>query len=84
MKTGVLRKKKIFYGVYIDKQGTTRVFVYDKAGKTNTFDVLKKLRVEFSDIKITVIWDGAPYHRAKVNKVNLEPKGLLALPPAVF
>jgi hypothetical protein len=32
----------------------------------NTIDVLKKLRVEFPDKKMTVVWDGAPYHRAKL------------------
>lgn len=34
--------------------------------KTNTIDVLKKLRVEFPEEQITVVWDGASYHRAKV------------------
>ena len=32
----------------------------------NTIDVLKKLRIEFPDLKMTVVWDGAPYHRAKL------------------
>ncbi len=43
-------------------------------------DVLKKLRVEFAEPKITVMWDGAPDHRAKLVKqaasildINLEP-----------
>ena len=46
----------------------------------NTIDVLKKLRVEFPDSKITIVWDGAPYHRAKLVKqaascleLNLQP-----------
>ena len=34
----------------------------------NTIDVLKKLRIEFPDTKMTIVWDGAPYHRAKLVK----------------
>jgi transposase len=60
------RKKVSFYGAYIYNQATTRIFAYDKAEKINTIDVLKKLRVEFPEIKMTVVWDGAPYHRAKL------------------
>ena len=60
------RKKVSFYGVYIYNQATTRIFHYDKAEKMNTIDVLKKLRIEFPDLKMTVVWDGAPYHRAKL------------------
>ena len=77
------RQKVSFYGVYIYNQGTVRIFPYKQAEKINTIDVLKKLRVEFPDIPITIIWDGAPYHRAKLVKqaascldINLEP-----LPP---
>ena len=60
------RKKVSFYGVYIYNQAQTRIFPYEKAEKINTIDVLKKLRVEFPDQQITVVWDGAPYHRAKL------------------
>ena len=40
------------------------------AGTQNTFYiyVLKKLRVEFPDQKITIVRDGAPYHRAELVK----------------
>jgi transposase len=60
------RKKVSFYGAYIYNQAQTRIFPYDKAEKINTIDVLKKLRVEFPEQQMTVIWDGAPYHRAKL------------------
>ena len=29
-------------------------------------DILKKLRVEFPERPIKVVWDGAPYHRAQL------------------
>ena len=60
------RKKVSFYGVYLYNQAQTRIFPYDKAEKINTIDVLKQLRVEFPEQQITVVWDGAPYHRAKL------------------
>ena len=74
------RKKVSFYGVYIYNQATTRIFPYEKAEKLNTIDVLKKLRAEFPESNITVVWDGAPYHRAALVKeaasvmdIHLEP-----------
>ncbi|MEO1339948.1 MAG: transposase [Cyanobacteria bacterium J06635_13] len=61
-------------------QGSTRILSYDKAEKFNTIDVLKKLRVEFPETSMTVVWDGAPYHRAKIVQeaasaldINLQP-----------
>ena len=60
------RTKVSFYGIYVYNQGTVRILPYEKAEKVNTVDVLKKLRVEFPDTKMTVVWDGAPYHRAKL------------------
>ena len=60
------RKKVSFYGVYLYNQAQTRIFPHDKAEKINTIDVLKQLRVEFPEQQITVVWDGAPYHRAKL------------------
>ena len=74
------RAKVSFYGVYIYNQGSTRILSYDKAEKFNTIDVLKKLRVEFPETSMTVVWDGAPYHRAKIVQkaasaldINLQP-----------
>jgi hypothetical protein len=66
------RQKVSFYGVYIYNLGQVRIFAYDKAEKFNTIDVLKHLRIEFSDRKMTVIWDGAPYHRAAIVKQTAE------------
>ena len=74
------RKKVSFYGVYIYNQAQTRIFPYEKAEKLNTIDVLKKIQVEFPEQKITIVWDGAPYHRAALVKeaasdmgIHLEP-----------
>ncbi len=76
------RKKVSFYGVYVYNQAQTRIFPYDKAEKINTVDVLKKLRLEFPEQQITVVWDGAPYHRAKLvqEAASAMDIGLLPLP----
>ena len=59
------RAKVSFYGVYLYNLGQVRVFADDKADQLNTIDVLKRLRVEFPDTPLKLIWDGAPYHRAQ-------------------
>lgn len=57
-------KKVSFYGLYLYNLGQVRIFPYDCANQFHTVDVLKRLRVEFPDQPIKLIWDGAPYHRA--------------------
>jgi hypothetical protein len=56
------RTKVSFYGVYPYNLAQVRIFPYEKADCFNTIDVLKQLRVEFPDLKMTLVWDGAPYH----------------------
>ncbi|MBD2238853.1 transposase [Aulosira sp. FACHB-113] len=74
------REKVSFYGVYVYNYAKVKIFPYLKADQFNTIDVLKHLRTEFSERDITLIWDGAPYHRAQAVKealevlqINLEP-----------
>jgi len=57
--------KVSLYGVYLYNLGQVRLFAYDKAERFNTIDILLKLRSEFLDRHICVIWDGASYHRAE-------------------
>jgi hypothetical protein len=66
------RAKVSFYGVYVYNYAKVKIFPYLKADQFNTIDVLKHLRTEFPDQEITLIWDGAPYHRAQTVKQTLE------------
>ena len=73
------RKKVSFYGAYLYNHGETRIFPYLCADGNNTIEVLKKLRMEFPSKPITLIWDGASYHRdalvikaAETLKITLE------------
>jgi transposase len=58
--------KVSFYGLYLYNLGQVRIWPFDRANKENTVEVLKRLRVEFPDIPLKLVWDGAPYHRANL------------------
>jgi transposase len=72
--------KVSFYGVYLYNLGQVRLFPSDVANGLNTIDILARLRTEFPARQMTIIWDGAPYHRSQVVKdqaqalnINLQP-----------
>jgi len=80
--------KVSFYGVYIYNQGQVKIYPYEKANSENTIDVLKKLKKDFPGLnnKITLIWDGASYHRSHLvqeaaAKLNIERQPLPAYSP---
>lgn len=58
------RAKVSFYGLYLYNLGQVRIWPYASANGINTVEVLKRLRVEFPNRPIKLIWDGAPYHRS--------------------
>lgn len=60
-----LSAKVSFYGLYLYNEGQVRLWPYPRANGCHTLDVLRRLRAEVADRKILVVWDGAPYHRAK-------------------
>jgi transposase len=60
-----LAAKVSFYGLYLYNQGQMRIWPYPRANGAHTIDVLHRLRAEIPDARLSVIWDGAPYHRAK-------------------
>ena len=60
-----LADKLSFYGLYLYNQGEVRLWPYARANGENTIDVLQRLRAEWPDQPLMLLWDGAPYHRAK-------------------
>lgn len=68
-----LSAKVSFYGLYLYNEGQVRLWPYPRANGEHTvepsgspdIDVLRRLRAEMPDGTLIVIWDGAPYHRAK-------------------
>ena len=55
-----------FYGLYLYNEGQVRLWPYRRANGEHTIDVLRRLRAEVPERKLIVLWDGAPYHRAKL------------------
>lgn len=78
------RAKVSFYGLYLYNLGQVRIFPYDKADQFNTVDVLKRLRVEFPEMVIKLIWDGASYHRAQRVKVAAEVLEIELVPLSAY
>ena len=60
-----LADKISFYGLYLYNEGQVRIWPYPRATGEHTIDVLRRLRAEIPKGRLIVIWDGAPYHRAK-------------------
>src|SRR3954470_2544290 len=54
-----------FYGVSLYNEGQVRLWPYPRANGDHTIAVLRRLRAAFPDEALIVLWDGAPYHRAK-------------------
>ena len=61
-----LSAKLSFYGLYLYNEGQVRLWPFARANGEHTVAVLRRLRAEWPDRKLLVLWDGAPYHRAKV------------------
>ena len=54
-----------FYGLHLYNEGEVRLWPYARANGENTIAVLHRLRAEWPDQPLILLWDGAPYHRAK-------------------
>jgi transposase len=61
-----LAAKLSFYGLYLYNEGEVRLWPYACANGEHTIDVLHRLRAEWPERTLIVVWDGAPYHRAGV------------------
>lgn len=69
------RAKVSFYGIYLYDLAQVRIWPYAKANGELTMDMLERLRAEFPERPIKLVWDGASYHRAlkvKEKAQNLE------------
>jgi nicotinamidase-related amidase len=60
-----LSAKLSFYGLYLYNEGQVRLWPYPRANGEHTIQVLQRLQAEAPERPLIVLWDGAPYHRAK-------------------
>jgi transposase len=75
-----LSAKVSFYGLYLFNEGQVRLWPYARANGEHTIDVLHRLRAELPDGKLIVVWDGAPYHRAKAVRAEAASLGIELAP----
>ena len=59
-----LSAKVSFYGLYLYNEAQVRLWPYPRANGEHTRDALRRLRAEYPDRALIVLWDGAAYHRA--------------------
>ena len=60
-----LRAKVSCYGVYFYNQGRVKLYPYERANSETTVERLEMLRRDLPAGPLTVLWDGASYHRAQ-------------------
>lgn len=70
-----LSERVTFYGTYVYNEGTVRIWPKERANAATTIEVLERLGEEFAGRAVTVIWDGASYHRAKSVVAKVEELG---------
>ena len=75
-----LAAKVSFYGLYLYNEAQVRLWPYSRANGCHTIDVLRRLRAEVPDRKLLVVWDGAPYHRAKAVRSAACELGITLMP----
>jgi transposase len=67
-------------GLYFYNEGQVRLWPYARASGEHTIDVLHRLRAEFPDDPLILIWDGAPCQRAKAARAEAASLGIMLLP----
>ena len=75
-----LSAKVSFYGLYLYNEGQVRLWPYPRANGEHTVDVLRRLRAEVPERELIVLWDGAPYHRAKAVREAASALGITLAP----
>ena len=62
------KTKVSFYGLYLYNFGAVKILPFDGANGDNPLEVFNWLRQTFPTTQMTVIWDGALYHRSHLVK----------------
>jgi transposase len=68
------------YGLYLYNEGQVRLWPFPRANGEHTIEVLRRLRAEFPDEALIVLWDGAPYHRAQAVRELARTLGITLMP----
>jgi transposase len=78
-----LKAKVSLYGIYVYSEPAVHIWPYERANGVLTLEVLERLRREYGTRPITVVWDGASYHRSELVRAAAERLAitLVRLPP---
>lgn len=79
-----LSAKVSFYGLYLYNEGQVRLWPYERANGEHTIDVLRRMRAEIPNRTLILLWDGAPYHRAKAVQEVAADLGIVLVPLPVY
>ena len=60
------------YGVYFYNAAQVKIYPYERANSESTVAVLKAIRHQLPQQKITVLWDNASYHRSQLVRQTAE------------
>jgi transposase len=69
-----------FDGLYLYNEGPGRLWPVPRATGDHTIAVLRRLRAAFPNEALIVLWDGAPYHRAKAVREAATTLGITLMP----
>lgn len=69
-----------FYGLYFYPEGTVRLWPSPRANGAHTIEVLRRLRAEWPERPLLVLWDGASYHRAACVREAAAALGIKIMP----
>ena len=73
-------QKVSFYGLYLYNYQSVRIWSYPRANSDYSSDMLARLRQEFPDRFIVLIWDGPSYHRSQAIRDRAAELGITLIP----
>jgi DDE superfamily endonuclease/Winged helix-turn helix len=75
-----LSYKASFYGLYLFPLGRVHIWPAPCANTEHTLEMLTRLRQDYPEQRLKVIWDGASYHRAGSVREHAARLGITLLP----
>ena len=73
-------QKVSFYGCYLYPLQQVRILPAPKADADRTIEVLERLRADYCELPLWVLWDGASYHRAEAVRARAKELGIELVP----
>jgi transposase len=73
-------RKVSFYGLYLYNYQAVRIWPYPSANSDYTVDMLTRLRQQFPEHFIVLVWDGASYHRSQLVHDAAAQLGITLIP----